>query len=57
MQLSKWKIGVIKVTKHIWYRYIKPKRLTLDCNPTVYRWTFFYIANEEKVNTYNKKVI
>jgi len=32
---------VIHSNKRLWKRYILPKRITLKCNPPIYRWLIF----------------
>lgn len=30
-----------------WYYYIIPRRLTLKCNPPIYKWLWFVISYEK----------
>lgn len=48
MTIGKWSIKIHN-NKYIWYKYIKPRRLTLDSNPTIYRWIFFTIGNQDEI--------
>lgn len=41
------KIG-IHSRKSDWYKYLKPKRLTLKHNPPIYKWLIWYIALDKK---------
>lgn len=42
-------LAVAKISMHmklhssrrIWYKYLWPRRLTLRCNPPIYRWLFW----------------
>lgn len=34
--------------KSDWYKYLKPKRLTLKHNPPIYKWLIWYIALDKK---------
>jgi hypothetical protein len=46
------KIIAIEIGRHYWgrwYHYIIPKRLTLKCNPPVYKWLWFYVAPKKEV--------
>ena len=39
------KIQIHRIT-YDWYHYIIPKRLTLKCNPPIYKWLCFVISYE-----------
>lgn len=43
------KIGIHRVKYHHsqWYYYIIPRRLTLKCNPPIYKWLWFVISYEK----------
>ena len=49
------KIGIhrAKYYHNKWYYYIIPRRLTLKCNPPIYKWLWFVISYE-KENRYVK---
>ena len=32
----------------IWYRYLLPRRLTLACNPSVYRWLWWVYGSPKQ---------
>lgn len=34
--------------KHNWYKYIKPKRLTLKQHPPIYKWLWFTIELDKQ---------
>lgn len=40
MKILGWSVSIhnAKYLKSEWYNYIKPRRLTLDQNPPVYKW-------------------
>ena len=35
--------------KRIWHKYLTPKRLTLKCNPPIYRWLFWVWSPDPNV--------
>ena len=39
-----------------WYKYIRPKRLTLKCNPAIYCWFGYNFSWKDKING-NKNII
>lgn len=43
------KIGIhrAKYYHSQWYYYIIPRRLTLKCNPPIYKWLWFVIGCEK----------
>ncbi len=52
------KIGIhrAKYYHSQWYYYIIPKRLTLKCNPPIYKWLCFVIGYERgKRDVKNKR--
>lgn len=38
------KIQIHRAKYYKWYYYIIPKRLTLKCNPPIYKWLWFVIS-------------
>ena len=52
------KIGIHRAKDYHsqWYYYIIPKRLTLKCNPPIYKWLCFVIGYERgKRDVKNKR--
>jgi len=47
--MTKFKLGIsIHSNKKIWYKYIIPKRLTLKCNPPIYRWLWWVCSTTDR---------
>lgn len=48
------KIGIHKAKYYHsqWYYYIIPRRLTLKCNPPIYKWLWFVIGYESEKNKF-----
>lgn len=37
-----------------WYYYIIPRRITLKCNPPIYKWLWFVIGFDKRENNYER---
>jgi len=44
-----FKIGRASWGKKVWWKYLLPRRLTLSCNPAIYRWLWWNFSFDNTV--------